>query len=227
MRYRYQPGSHRLAAVQHGLGWVDWNPFCGWPFGHTCRRHDSTLLTDANGNQIRMPHDGTVLNLTYGANNRLVQVTTSQGQSANYLYDGHGLRAEKTAAGLGKTRDFLYQGTRLLAEYTSGSTDRRDYLWLDHTLIASLDTTAQGTRIHYIATDFLGAPRRITGAQGQPVWSWPYTDNPFGERSAQGSYPFNLRFPGQYRDVASGLSYNVRRIMTSIQAGTLRAIQQG
>ncbi|HET6587242.1 MAG TPA: RHS repeat-associated core domain-containing protein, partial [Oleiagrimonas sp.] len=131
--------------------------------------------------------------------------------SASNKYDGHGRRVERIAINPNQTRDFIYEGTQLLAEYAAGNNDQREYLWLGHDLVASLDTTPKATTVHYVVTDFLGSPRRITTAAGQVIWSWLYVANPFGERDTQGSYTMNLRFPGQYHDALSGLNYNVNR----------------
>lgn len=169
------------------------------------------MLSDANGNIVQMPRDGKQLSFTYGANNRLTQVIASQGASASNKYDGHGRRVERVATNPDQTRDFIYEGTQLLAEYAAGSNEQREYLWFGHDLVASLDTTPKATTVHYVATDFLGSQRRVTTAAGQVIWSWLYTANPFGERSAQGSYTMSLRFPGQYHDALSGTNYNVFR----------------
>ncbi|HEX7339335.1 MAG TPA: RHS repeat-associated core domain-containing protein, partial [Rhodanobacteraceae bacterium] len=211
VRYDYQPGSHRLAAINRGLGWSwgGWNPFCRWN-QHYCQR-SGEVLTDANGNITQMPHDGATLSLAYGANNRLTQVATSHGESATYLYNGLGQRVESVTMNPDQSRDFIYDGTQLLAERTAGSDDARAYIWLGHTLIASLDTTPSATTVHYVATDFLGTPRRVTTTSGNTVWSWHYAGNPFGETPPQGSYAFNLRFPGQYHDALTGTNYNIHR----------------
>jgi RHS repeat-associated protein len=100
---------------------------------------------------------------------------------------------------------------RLLSENTGSAT--RDYVWAGNTLVAVLDTPAQGgDTLHYVYTDGLGTPRAITTQDGAEVWDWPAVQNPFGERAASGNeYTFNLRFPGQYFDQETGLHYNYHR----------------
>jgi len=65
-------------------------------------------------------------------------------------------------------------------------------------------------------TDHLDTPRLVTDAAGQVRWDWPNTD-PFGNNAPNanpaglGNFAFNLRFPGQYFDVETGLHYNYYR----------------
>jgi len=79
-----------------------------------------------------------------------------------------------------------------------------------------IDTNTDGTTTAYaIETDHLGTPRLLTDATQQPRWRW--TSPPFGDvppdDDPAGLAPvsFNLRFPGQYYDRESGLSYNWHR----------------
>jgi RHS repeat-associated protein len=53
----------------------------------------------------------------------------------------------------------------------------------------------------------------VTDGAGTLLWQWPYASNPFGETppSSTSGYALNLRFPGQYYDVESGLNYNLNR----------------
>ncbi len=66
---------------------------------------------------------------------------------------------------------------------------------------------------YFIETDHLNTPRVITNSSGQVVWKYDNND-PFGANipnenpSGLGPFKFNLRFPGQYYDVETGLHYN-------------------
>jgi RHS repeat-associated protein len=66
---------------------------------------------------------------------------------------------------------------------------------------------------YYIHADHLDTPRQITDTAGNVVWDWQNTD-PFGNNppnenpSGQGTFTCNLRHPGQYFDIETGLFQN-------------------
>jgi RHS repeat-associated protein len=69
--------------------------------------------------------------------------------------------------------------------------------------------------VYYVHADHLNTPRLVVDTAGQKRWRWlaePFgttvpEDNPAG----LGAFVQNLRFPGQYADQESGLSYNYFR----------------
>lgn len=68
--------------------------------------------------------------------------------------------------------------------------------------------TSGGT--YFVHTDHLATPQLLTDATQQTVWQADY--QPFGAANvAPGSVDFNLRFPGQYFDVESGVYQNWHR----------------
>jgi len=81
--------------------------------------------------------------------------------------------------------------------------------------------------LHYIHPDHLGTPRLVTDANQTIVWRWD--SSPFGETlpnedpDGDGhAVVLNLRFPGQYYDQETGLSYNYFR---DYDAGTGRYVE--
>ena len=69
---------------------------------------------------------------------------------------------------------------------------------------------------NFIHTDHLGTPRAVTDDAQTVVWRWDST--PFGDSAPNkdpdgdgDDFTLNLRFPGQYYDVESGLYYNYFR----------------
>ncbi len=72
-------------------------------------------------------------------------------------------------------------------------------------------------QIYYIHPDHLNTPRLIADSTGTTVWRWdqgePFgNDIPNGDPSNTGNaFDFPLRFPGQYFDRETGLSFNVFR----------------
>ncbi len=78
------------------------------------------------------------------------------------------------------------------------------------------DANLKTTGLYYLHPDHLGSPRAVSDESGQVIWRWK--SEPFGgtlpEEDPDGDgQPFvlNLRFPGQYFDVESGLYYNYFR----------------
>ncbi len=66
------------------------------------------------------------------------------------------------------------------------------------------------SRYGMIHTDHLGTPQKMTDSSGVVVWAADY--KPFGEVNiTTNTITNNLRFPGQYYDVETGLNYNYYR----------------
>ena len=112
---------------------------------------------------------------------------------------------------------FAYdQNGQLLGEYNSSGGVLQEFVWLGGTLLAVLtNSTTAEPRVYYAYSDHLNAPRVIVNAAGDVRWRW--ISEPFGTTAAE-SIPnslenlvVNLRFPGQYFDRESGLSYNYFR----------------
>jgi RHS repeat-associated protein len=203
--YNYQAGTHRLIGITGSDA--------------------SSRTMDANGNTTSIKLGTTTTNLTYDDRNRLAQLAVG---GRSYGLNGLGQRVRK---GIGTSSDsggtgFVYdEGSRLLSEYGSLGSLRTDYVWADDTLVGELWGTPPGLRaLRYIYTDGLGTPRALL-APGGTLWTWPYAQNPFGERPFSGSpghYTMNMRFPGQYFDSETGLNYNMHR---DYESGTGRYIE--
>lgn len=76
--------------------------------------------------------------------------------------------------------------------------------------------TGQEGHFNYVLTDHLGTPLAVTDWNKQIVWKATY--DPFGAATVNSDpdgngqpFTLNLRFPGQYYDVESGLYYNYFR----------------
>ena len=71
-------------------------------------------------------------------------------------------------------------------------------------------------KLYFIEVDHLNTPRAIENAQQQVVWKWEQSE-PFGNSLPDGNpnglgvFLFALRFPGQYGDAETGLTYNYFR----------------
>lgn len=119
----------------------------------------------------------------------------------------------------------------LIAESTSGATNpgTLQYVYLPTTSgpmpIAAVINNTQ----YAVQSDHLNTPRRLTNSSNQVAWQWVYsafgdeqpttaakrftsaTTIPTTGSTTATPVTFNLRYPGQYADSESGLSYNYFR----------------
>ncbi|WP_343639633.1 RHS repeat-associated core domain-containing protein, partial [Roseateles sp.] len=157
---------------------------------------------------------GIAYTATYGLDNRLASLTRA-GVTTTFNYDAAGQRVRKVT-GTSKPHFAYDQNGQLLGEYNSSGGVLQEFVWLGGTLIAVLtNSTTTEPRVYYAYSDHLNAPRVIVNAAGDVRWRW--ISEPFGTTAAE-SIPnslenlvVNLRFPGQYFDKESGLSYNYFR----------------
>lgn len=119
----------------------------------------------------------------------------------------------------------------LLGEYDNGTAagkGRTEYIWLPTDSGESIPIGIyRNGKFYAVHADHLGTPRLITDSSNAPVWQWPYSA--FGSNKPTGilntitsgtqtrlkatkpPVEVNLRFPGQYFDSESNLSYNYFR----------------
>lgn len=118
---------------------------------------------------------------------------------------------------------FVYdESGRLLGEYTYQGLAVQEVIWLDDLPVATL----RSATAYPIESDHLGSPRVV--AQGSTLlWQWDLLGPVFGEHAPNDTaagklFRFDLRFPGQQYDAASGLNYNYFR---DYEAGTGRYVE--
>ncbi|MFC3651373.1 RHS repeat-associated core domain-containing protein [Dyella humi] len=160
---------------------------------------------DADGNTTAITQAGSTYGFGYNARNRMTVAQVNQSTVATYAYNANAERVAKTASGA--TERYNYDpGSQLLSEY--GATNR-EYVYLGSIPVANLDTQGTATSIAYVTADELGTPRAIADGSGNTVWTWAYQGNAWGELPPTSSgYTYNLRFPGQYYDIETGLLHN-------------------
>jgi RHS repeat-associated protein len=154
---------------------------------------------------------------TYDASGRLATLTKA-GTTTTYSYNGLGQRVRKfSSSGAGSTTLFVYdQNGQLLGEYDQSGSAVREYVWFGSTPIAVLLPNGGNDPLaYYFHTDHLNTPRLVTDTANNIRWRWlaePFgTTAPEDNPSSLGAFTQNLRFPGQYADQESGLSYNYFR----------------
>jgi RHS repeat-associated protein len=161
---------------------------------------------DSTGNLVSWS-SGTAF--TYSARNRLKTVTAPS-LSMNLRYNALGQRVIKaTSAGV---RRFVYdEAGHLLGEY-SGVAALQEYVYLGNMPVA---TFLGNGPVHYVWPDYLDTPRLVTSTAGQQRWRWDsaaFGDTVANENPAGlGTFTFGPKFPGQYVDKETGISFNYYR----------------
>ena len=125
-----------------------------------------------------------------------------------YTYDALGRRTKKV---VGETTTlYIYDQTGLLiAEYDGTGTWQKDYLYLNGQPLTMI-VAYTPENVYYYHNDHLGTPQIMTDSAGAVVWKAAY--DPFGKATITvEQVTNNLRFPGQYFDVETGLHYNWHR----------------
>jgi RHS repeat-associated protein len=125
---------------------------------------------------------------------------TSYGTSAQYTYNGDGLRASKSVSGV--SEPFVWDtvdGLPLILQDGSSS-------YVTGLGGLPLEQIANGSVTGYYHLDQLGSVRAITDGAGSTLATYSY--DPYGNLTSQASTVVNpFGFTGQYQDAESGLYY--------------------
>ena len=191
--YTYGPSSHRLEQV-----------------GNIAR------LYDAAGNTTKI--GGNARQFVYDNSGRMTQVKSGGAATRQYEYNAKG---EQVRAYLDADSDyFTYdEAGRLLGEYGSDGSPKQQLLWFGDLPVGVLQGAGSSQQLHYIEPDHLGTPRAIIdGSRNVAIWEWKLTGEAFGATPPNqdpdgdgNTFTFDLRFPGQRYDQATGLNYNYFR----------------
>ncbi|MBI3523008.1 MAG: hypothetical protein HY066_00555 [Betaproteobacteria bacterium] len=131
----------------------------------------------------------------------------------DYFQNGNPV-GSATAAPFGFTWSNVPQGSYTL---TAQATDDRGAQTTSAPMTVTVNAAGPPLGIYYIHPDHLGTPRLITDSQQNTVWRWdnqePFGNNPPNEDPGNSgtTFVFNPRFPGQYFDRETNLSYNYFR----------------
>jgi RHS repeat-associated protein len=186
--YLYDPSSHHLSSTDGKLRRYD-------AAGNTIAIGDATLAYDAVGRLASASEQGRLL--------------------VSYGYNAADERIARTEAG-NATGLILYdEAGHWLADYDSAGKIIRQAVWMGDYLVGLVD----GGKLLYVEPDHLGSPRAVIDPERKvALWRWRPSDDPFGttlpneDPDADGTrFVFDLRFPGQRYDAATGLHYNYYR----------------
>lgn len=136
--------------------------------------------------------------------------------NTNYLYNALGQMIEKSNSS-GTTVFMQDESGHLIGEYNGSGQLVEETVWLGDTPVVTLQPNGSGgVSIYYLHTDHLNTPRKVAQpTTGTLAWRWDI--DPFGTAAPNqnpaglGTFPYNLRFPGQYYQAETGLNQNVFR----------------
>ncbi len=141
-----------------------------------------------------------------------------QPQTVSYLYNAMGQRVAKTVNGVTTLYVYDIYG-QLIAELDSNGNTLREYIYFDGQVIAHVESSGGNyDGVHYVLHDHLGRPIRVlrdpTDPNNPSETLWAMETEAFGEETGTfqlAGFSHNKRFPGQYYDQETGLSYNYYR----------------
>jgi len=187
--YAYPAGNHRLFSV-----------------GGVVR------LYDANGNTTSI--GGTAKVFRFNDANRMDQAKAGGSVLMNYAYNGKG---EQVRRYLGATNSYTVydEAGHWLGDYDGTGAPIQQTVWMDDLPVGLVDAG----NLYYIEPDHLGTPRTVIDpARNVTVWRWDLDGEAFGNTAPNQdpdldstNFVFNLRYPGQRYDSATGLNYNYFR----------------
>jgi RHS repeat-associated protein len=173
---------------------------------------------DNAGNTLTETRPGESFAYTYNKRNRLASVTRNTLAYASYGYNALEQLTSRTTSASGAPAGLIHylydQDGHLIAE-ANGTTGAitRDYIWLasnDNDPVDLPLAIAESSTLTQVHADHLGRPTRMTDAAKATVWQATWT--PWGDiHQLSGSLTQNLRYPGQYFQIETGLHYNHHR----------------
>lgn len=169
-----------------------------------------TLAYDANGNVTERTIGDQTLLFTYDVRGWLTEVhDNANNVMATYGYDPAGRRIWKEVGGV--RRHYHYSAFGLDAELDANGTVVRTYGYAPNSQWGTAPLFVRdGATTYWCHTDHLGTPQMLTSGNGQVAWAARYDS--FGNTTVTvGQVELNLRFPGQYFDVETGLHHNLFR----------------
>ena len=211
--YAYDATGNRSSAVVDGAT----TPYAYSATDHKLQRVGTTERTyDAAGNTLSI--GGESKKFVYNDAGRMSRVQGG-GTLMHYIYNGKGEQVSRTPTGTFLQQVFFGydEAGHVTGVYNFQSNRTQEIIWLDDLPIGVV--VGSTGKLHYIQPDHLGTPRAVVDPTRQnAVWTWALEGDSFGttapNQDADGDgqqFVFDLRYPGQRFDAASGLNYNYFR----------------
>ncbi len=177
---------------------------------------------DANGNTTQIAGTPT-RDFVYGDHNRMTQALQGGSVTSNYAYNGAGEQVRRFL-GSANTYAVYDEAGHWIGDYGNGgaTAPAQQAIWFGGMPVGILVGAGASQKLYYVEPDALGTPRVVIdptrGTTGTTVWKWDLAGEAFGTTAPNQdpdgdatNFVFDLRFPGQRYDAASGLNYNYFR----------------
>ncbi len=177
---------------------------------------------DAAGNLVKIGSDsapgGARKVFSYNEDNRLSAVSRLGTTLATYAYNAVGQRVRRIASGI-ETISLYDESGQWLGDYNSYGAAEQQVIWLGNLPVGVIVGNGATAKLYYVEADALGTPRSVVDpVRNVTVWRWGLEGEAFGSdypnEDADGDgvvFNFDMRFPGQRYDSATGLHYNYYR----------------
>lgn len=215
--FAYPGSNHRLSSV-----------------GSVARSYDGVGNTTAIGGALKQ--------FNYAEDDRMNSVSQNGTMLRSYAYNALGERVLSTIPAVTGNPDgsggtpavntyTVYdESGRWLGDYDHNGAVLQQAIWLDDLPVGLLAGAGANQKLHYIEPDHLGTPRAIIDrTRNVAIWTWALQGEAFGNSPPNQdpdldstNFVFDMRFPGQRYDAATGLNYNYFR---DYDAGSGRYVQ--
>jgi RHS repeat-associated protein len=161
---------------------------------------------------------GPAMTYQYDAEGRLAAAfqTATPAEGGTYAYDADSRLSARTithaVAPTATTILYAYDTKdHIIAELNTSGQTLREYIWLNDMPVAVVDNVNTTPVAYYVHVDHLMRPARMTDQATNWVWDVIFT--PFGTTAYINQNPtvMDIRFPGQWFQLETGLAYNWHR----------------
>ncbi|ALN83082.1 BPSL0067 family protein [Lysobacter antibioticus] len=161
---------------------------------------------------------GTAREFVYNANDRMSQVKQAGVVKASYRYNAKGERVSRADNATGAITGYtLYdEAGHWLGDYDANGATKQQAIWLGDAPVGLVVGAGVAQTLRYVQPDHLGTPRAVIDpSRNLAVWTWDAKGEAFGNSPPNQdpdqdgtAFVFDMRFPGQRFDTATGLIYN-------------------
>jgi RHS repeat-associated protein len=174
---------------------------------------------DAVGNTTSI--GGADKEFIHGPSDRLALFKQAGVVRSSYRYNTRGERVAKTGSTTSVIETYtLYdEAGNWIGDYDSAGAPKQQAVWFGNAPVGLVVGSGVAQTLAYVQPDHLGTPRSIIDpSRNVAVWEWDAKSEAFGNSPPNQdpdldstAFVFNMRFPGQRFDPATGLSYNYYR----------------